>query len=288
MAIGFIAKKVRAVNASFLRELSAFLVNIALPFTFLSSIDRSIPKSALPEMGIMALWSFSIFGVAIAFSALAYRSFPERLRKVLSFATVFSNCAFMGIPIVQSVSGARGLMFTTIYNVAFTVFFYTYGISLFQDKAEAGQWKQAVFNPGIVATVVGIVLWLLPFALPAFITDSINLMAKMQTPMAMFIVGANIANIKLGKITSWKALFTAVVARLAFMPLLVYAVVVVLGGDMHGAPGIAFILTAMPAAAQTVVLSEKMGGDSTFASEIVFTTTLLSIITTPLYAGLLA
>ncbi len=287
MAIGFIAKKVKAVDGSFLRGLSAFMMNIALPFAFIASLDRSIPRSVLPELGIMALWSFGIHAVEIGFAALAYRSFPENQRKVLSFATVFTNCAFMGLPIAQSVGGARGLMFASIYNVAYTVLLYTYGISLFQSKAEPGRWKEVVFNPGIIAIVIGLVLWLLPFSLPGFLLDSIGLMAKLQTPLAMFIVGANIANIKLDRISSWKALLSIVVVRLLAMPLAVYALMAATG--LRGmAPGIALLLTAMPAGAQTVVIAEKMDGDSTFASEVVFVTTVLSIVSIPLFAGLVA
>jgi predicted permease len=287
MAIGFIAKKVKAVDGSFLRGLSAFMMNIALPFAFIASLDRSIPRSVLPELGIMALWSFGIHAVEIGFAALAYRSFPTNQRKVLSFATVFTNCAFMGLPIAQSVGGARGLMFASIYNVAYTVLLYTYGISLFQSKAEPGRWKEVVFNPGIIAIVIGLVLWLLPFSLPGFLLDSIGLMAKLQTPLAMFIVGANIANIKLDRISSWKALLSIVVVRLLAMPLAVYALMAATG--LRGmAPGIALLLTAMPAGAQTVVIAEKMDGDSTFASEVVFVTTVLSIVSIPLFAGLVA
>lgn len=287
MAIGFIAKKVKAVDGPFLRGLSAFMMNIALPFAFIASLDRSIPRSVLPELGIMALWSFGIHAVEIGFAALAYRSFPTNQRKVLSFATVFTNCAFMGLPIAQSVGGARGLMFASIYNVAYTVLLYTYGISLFQSKAEPGRWKEVVFNPGIIAIVIGLVLWLLPFSLPGFLLDSIGLMAKLQTPLAMFIVGANIANIKLDRISSWKALLSIVVVRLLAMPLAVYALMAATG--LRGmAPGIALLLTAMPAGAQTVVIAEKMDGDSTFASEVVFVTTVLSIVSIPLFAGLVA
>ncbi|KKR23347.1 MAG: phosphoenolpyruvate carboxykinase (GTP), phosphoenolpyruvate carboxykinase (GTP) [Candidatus Peregrinibacteria bacterium GW2011_GWE2_39_6] len=93
IAIGFAAKKVKAVDAAFLRGLSAFMMNIALPFAFIASLDRSIPKSVLPELGMMALWSIAIHGAAIGFATIAYRRFPEGQRKILSFITVFTNCA---------------------------------------------------------------------------------------------------------------------------------------------------------------------------------------------------
>ena len=287
MLIGFIAKKVKAVDAAFLRGLSAFMVNIALPFAFISSLDRSIPKSVLPELGVMALWSIGIHGASIAFATLAYRHFPENQRKVLSFITVFTNCAFMGLPVAQGLAGTRGVMFASVYNLIYMVLIYTYGISLFQEKADPDKWKKVVLNPGVIAILIGIVLWFLPFALPSFILESMGLMSKLQTPLAMFIVGANIANIRIEKILPEKALLTAIAVRLIGIPLAVYGVIV-LTGSKGIAPEIALVLTAMPAGAQTVVMAEKLNGDSAFASEVVFATTLLSIITIPLFAGLVA
>jgi malate permease and related proteins len=287
MAVGFVAKKIRAVDASFLRGLSAFMMNIALPFALLASLDRSIPKSVLPELGRMALWSMAIYAVEIAFATIAYRHFPEHQRKVLSFITVFSNCAFMGLPVAQSVAGARGLMFASIYNLLYGVLIYTYGVSLFQEKAEPGQWKKVILNPGIIATILGIVLWFLPFALPSFLLESIGLMGKLQTPLAMFIVGANIADIPIEKALFGKAMFLSVAVRLVVMPLAVYGVIRMTGAQ-GTAPQIALILTAMPAAAQSVIMAEQQGGDSTFASEVVLATTVLSIVTIPLFASLVA
>jgi predicted permease len=286
IVIGFVAKKVKAIDAIFLRGLSAFMMNIALPFAFMASLDRSIPKSVLPELGMMALWSITIHAAAIGFSTIAYRRFPEEQRKILCLITVFTNCAFMGLPVAQSVAGTKGVMFASIYNLMYGILIYTYGVSLFQEKADPDKWKKVLLNPGIMAICIGIILWFLPFSLPSFMIESMGLMAKLQTPLAMFVVGANIATIHLGKILPGKALLTAMGVRLIGMPLAVYGVIR-LTGSTGIAPGIALLLTAMPAGAQTVVIAEKMGGDSAFASEIVFVTTVLSILTIPIFAGLM-
>ena len=287
MAVGFIAKKARAVDASFLRGLSSFMMNIALPFALIAGLDRSIPKSVLPELGKMALWSIAIYAAEIAFATFAYRRFPDNQRKILSFVTVFANCAFMGLPVAQSIAGARGLMFASIYNLAYGVLIYTWGISLFQDKSEPGQWKKVLLNPGIIATFIGLILWFLPFSLPSFILDSIGLMGKLQTPLAMFVVGANIANIPISKALFGKAIFLSVAVRLIVLPLAVFGAIR-LTGATGTAPQTALILTSMPAAAQSVILAEQKGGDATFASEVVLASTLLSIITIPIFASLVS
>jgi hypothetical protein len=287
IAIGFVAKKVNVIDKVFLRGLSAFMMNIALPFAFIASLDRSIPKSVLPELGTMALWSIAIHGASIGFATIAYKRFPEGKRKILAFITVFTNCAFMGLPVAQSVAGTKGVMFASIYNLMYGILVYTYGVSLFEEKSDPDKLKKVLLNPGIIAIFIGIVLWFLPFSLPSFMLESMGLMAKLQTPLAMFIVGANIATIRLDKILAGKALLTAIAVRLIIIPFMVYGVIR-LTGSSGIAQKIALLMTAMPAGAQTVVIAEKMGGDSGFASEIVFATTILSIFTIPIFAGLLA
>lgn len=284
MAIGFAARKLKAVEAEFLRGLSAFMINIALPFAFVGALDRSIPRSVLPELGVMFLWALAVHLVSIGIAGVAYRRFPENQRKILAFVTVFGNSAFMGLPVAQSLAGSRGIMFASIYNVMYGILIYTYGISLFEESKGSGTWKRIVFNPGIIGIVLGFFFWLAPFSLPGFMLESIGLMAKLQTPLAMFIVGANIAMIDLKGITSWKAILMAIAMRNFLIPLAVFAVIR-LSGATGLAPEITMMMAAMPAAAQTVVMAEKAGGDSTFASEVVLTTTLASILSIPLFAG---
>ena len=287
MALGFAAKKVKAVDAVFIKSLSVFMMNIALPFAFMVSLDRSIPKSTLPELGLMLVWSAAVHLASIGFSAIAYRRFPENRRKVLTFITVFTNSAFMGLPVAQSVGGAKGLMFGAVYNLVYVVLIYTYGFSVFRGRMESGQWKKVLFNPGVIAIFIGLVLWFLPFSLPAFVLDSMGLMGKLQTPLAMFIVGANIANIRIQGIFSGKELPLAIAVRLLLLPLATYAAIRITGAT-GTAPAITLLMVAMPAGAQTVVVAEMMDGDSTFASEVVFATTVLSILTIPLFATLVA
>ena len=47
---------------------------------------------------------------------------------------------------------------------------------------------------------------------------------------------------------------------------------------------VSVLLTAMPAASTTVMLAEKYGRDYKFASELIMTSTLLSLITIPIVA----
>ena len=99
MGVGFAARKAKAIDGEFVRALSAFMINLALPFALLGSFDRSIPRSTLPELGVMLLWSAGAHAFAIGLASLLYRKFPDNQRKVLTFTTVFTAFIHLGVVI---------------------------------------------------------------------------------------------------------------------------------------------------------------------------------------------
>ena len=75
--------------------------------------------------------------------------------------------------------------------------------------------------------------------------------------------------------------------RMAWSCLFVLAVLIVLPLDLLSMK-VCVLLTAMPAANTTVMLAGKYDRDPAFASELVMTSTLLSLFTIPLISGLLS
>lgn len=79
-----------------------------------------------------------------------------------------------------------------------------------------------------------------------------------------------------------RLLLPAAAGRLRLIP-----AAVLLGCRLCGAEslvtGVSVVLAAMPMGGVTAVLAEKYGGDSAFASKCVAVSTVLSLITTPLW-----
>ena len=75
--------------------------------------------------------------------------------------------------------------------------------------------------------------------------------------------------------------------RLIILPLIVLALLLWLPLDPLSMK-VSVLLTAMPAANTTAMLAGKYGRDPVFASELIMTSTLLSLFTIPLVSGLLS
>ncbi|MHB0897746.1 MAG: AEC family transporter [Spirochaetales bacterium] len=286
IVIGYAARKAKAMNQSLISGLSGFILNVAIPFTILASFDRSIPKSALPDLGRTALWAIALHGFAIAAASLAYRKFPDSERKVLSYVTVFANCGFMGFPVVESVFGKIGVMYASIYVVIFQIFIWTYGVTLFSGAASKGQLRKALLNPGNISVLIGLVVWFLPFDLPEALKVPITNMSNLTTPLSMVVVGATLADVPIAGLLKGKELWIGTAARVILMPLAVYGVMKLVGATSLPARISAF-LVAMPAAAQTVIFAERYKADVGLASKMIFVSTVLSALTIPVFAMLL-
>ncbi len=286
MVIGYTARKTRILDQGLTRGLSGFILNVAIPFTIIAGFDRNIPSSVLPDLGRVALWAVGLHGFFIAFSTFAYRKFPEGDRKVLSYITVFSNCGFMGFPVAESVFGKIGVMYASIYVIIFQTFIWTYGVSLFAGTSSKSQLRAALLNTGNASVVIGLILWLLPFRMPESIDFTIATMANLTTPFSMIVVGATLADVPIAGLLKGKSLWIGTVMRIVLVPVFVYGLMRLAGID--GLPArIAAFLTAMPAAAQSVIFAERYDSNVGLASKLVFMTTILSALTIPVFALLL-
>lgn len=283
VVIGYVARKTKIIDKGLIRGISGLVLNVSIPFTIIAGFDRNIPSSALPDLFRVALWAVAIHSALILFSRLAYHKMEPGSRKVLSYTSVFSNCGFMGFPVVESVFGKIGVMYASIFVVVFQIFIWTYGVYIFSGVKAKGQLKKALLNPGNASVLIGVTIWLLPFELPQAVTTSISTMSMLTTPLSMMVVGATLAEVPLAGLFKGWALWIGTAVRLVAIPLAVFGLMRLIGANSLPAQ-IAAFLTAMPAAAQSVIFAERYGADVHLASRMVFVTTVLSALSIPAFA----
>ena len=64
---------------------------------------------------------------AVVIVKFCFNKEPDGRRQVLKFGAMFSNCGFMGFPMVQEVLGDRGMVYAAIINTIVTVAMWTVG-----------------------------------------------------------------------------------------------------------------------------------------------------------------
>ena len=114
------------------------------------------------------------------------------------------------------------------------------------------------------------VLLVSQFQLPGFVNQTVRTIAGANTFCAMLLIGCTLAEIP------FKEVFTKEVYYYTFIRLFLIPVTAV-----------CVILSAMPAASTSVVLAVKYGKDDRLATKIVVFSTVVSLITLPVWCYIL-
>ena len=131
-------------------------------------------------------------------------------------------------------------------------------------------------NPLIWGCAIGYALMKSGLTLPSFVNSTIDKLAVVASPLALFVLGAAIRPGKLKG--NMKALFASVTGRLVLSPLVMLPIAYALG--MRGAQfATLMIVFGSPTAVSSFTMAEQMGGDPDLAAQQVALTTIFSSIT---------
>ncbi|MGL4772850.1 MAG: AEC family transporter [Clostridium sp.] len=281
MLIGVYACKKGIITDELKKGLTNLLLKITQPLMILASFSFAFEEGMMANVIKAFIYSFICFIVAISVSYIFLLKMTSKKKKVLQFANVFSNCGFMGFPVIESIYGAEGVVYASIFNMFFSLFLWTYGYMLFSSGFSKEEAKKVLVNPGVVAVYIGIAMLLLKVQLPGPIYSSVKMVGSMTTPISMLIVGSILSRVDIRQaFKDWTLLYGSFL-KLMIMPLCVFIMSRILK-DSSIVMNTMILLQAMPAAAMTTIFAENFNNQKEYAAVLVFTTTLLSIITFPI------
>ncbi len=312
MIPGIILKKTKLVSDSFGKGLSAFVLYIAQPaLVFLAYLQPYDPATL---KGILWVLFFSVVAHAVFAVAaiLIFRRVKPDKQKVLRMVTIFSNAAFMGIPLIGAIMDDTAMLYATIYNITFNLVLWSLGVYLCThdhdengDGVQSPEEKRAVrkrtlrtfafafVHPVTVAAALGLVFFFLPIHtyVPSLLVDAFGMLKATVAPLSMVVIGLRLAS------TSFRGLFRDgyMYLFLALRHLLLPGIILLLLLGGHAVfPSInetvmkvVLILASAPAASSATMFAERFGCDAAYAGKLVTVSTVLSIVSMPLLLLLL-
>ncbi len=294
---GIIFERFRLVPENFTKGLTNFTLYIAQPFLIINSFLRTFDPSILQSLAIDILLGIIGYGIGFVVVCLFFRKMSVDKKGVLRFMIMFTNAGFMGLPILKSIFGEQGdvaVMFATGVIVCHNILTWTIGVRLI-SPAERGKGFKSFINPGVIACLIGVVLFVTSAAsfMPKFVLDVSSQLSGLATPLAMYIVGAHLAHFDFKTFfKSWQLSF-AVLLRLFVLPAIIFGVFYLIklanlfpnNSMLFAVP---FLQFCMPSASVTTMMAQRYGGDPVYASAGVSVTTLLSMVSIPIMSLLLA
>ena len=285
--IGMYGTRKNIINEEVNKGLRRMLLEITLPLLVINSFSFDFAEG----MGKNVLTSFiySIVFIAIGgiISYILLIPMKGEKKKILHFANVFSNCGFIGFPIINSLYGAEGVVYTSIFNMIFTIVIWTYGVMIFSDKISKENIKKVLVNPAIIAVYIGIPMMLFKIKLPSAILDTTKIVGDMTAPISMIIVGSILSKINIKDVFKEVSVYYGSLIKLVLIPLGLIGIKAVLK-DNSNIINTIIIIQAMPAAAMTSIFAADFNKEKEYSAIVVFITTLLSIVTIPIIARIIS
>ncbi len=286
LGVGYYARKKNIVNSEVNRGLTSLLLNITFPLLIFNSFNIELDEKLMLNMLICFIFSTLIFGLVAFLSKYFYIKLPHGKRIIAASATVFSNCGFIGIPLIYGIFGDIGVIYAAIFNISYNLFMWTYGVMIFSGQKDLKSVKKLLTTPGIIAVAFGIVFMLFGLNLPEPAAMAVKMVGSMTSPLAMIIIGCMLAEVKLSNLFSDFTVYYISLIKLAVVPVITYGVLTAFRVDPVIKNVIVFC-EAMPSGTLCGMMAENYNQDYKYASQTVFMTTLLSIITIPIVASLL-
>ena len=303
---GFLMAKCKLSTPGLCKGLANLILYAAQPALIIKGYVRDFDAEVLSRALTVLMFSLITHFVFIGLAFGVFRGGDEARRRVLRFATVFTNAGYMGIPLICAIFDDEYAIYASIYVIVFNLFCWSLGAYLYTDEKKYISLRKMFFNPASIATYVGLLFFLTPLnrlitpvegssafldVLRAIPYDLIDGLQATVAPLSMLLIGLRLAEIDFRGVFRDKPMYVYLVLRLLISPALIWGVmkVCMLLGILNDGVVMTVILlsAATPAATATTMFAEKYDGDSVYASKLVSVSTILSIATMPAVALLL-
>lgn len=278
MAVGFFFGKRKWLSKQTLSQLSHLLLSVVCPCTVIDALQVDFSVGLLRQMGLALALLVVSYGIYALATGLMFGRQPPPTRAALRFGAMYGNVGFMGLPLIMAVLGQEAVPFCAVALAVFNAANWTHGAALMGQRPSL---RRAVLNPGVIGFLVAAGLFLSRVPLPSPVLSAVSSLGALNTPLAMVIIGGQMADSGLLETFREKKLYLTALVKLILMPLATLAALRPL--DLEPTVYLTLvILSACPTAGTTSIFCQRFGQDTGTAARLVTLSTLLSIVTLPL------
>lgn len=281
---GVLAYQTGLIDKETTKKLSNLLLMLVSPLLIFQSYEMDFDIKLFYGL-LMTLMASAVTFVCCIFLSNVILKGNEKDLPVEKTAVVYSNCAFIGIPLINGILGSEGVFYMTAYTTVFNILFWTHGVWLMDGGGKLKDVFKNLITPAIIAVMIGMLFFVFQLRLPTILSEPVKTIANMNTPLAMIIAGANLAQGNIFKSLKNLRLYFISLLKLIIFPIAGIAILYIIHLDFKVAFTI-FIAIACPAGATTIMFAERYDKNVYYATEIFMITTVLSQVTIPLLSPL--
>ena len=283
--LGYILVKSNLLTKQDSKVLSTVALYIVTPCVIINAFQvqhSQDVKNGLILSFLTAIIIHIIYIVGVRIVGKAYT-----LNGVEKATIIYTNAGNLIIPLVHALLGKEWDVYTTAYILVTTVFIWTHGRMLICEE-KGFNVKELLKNVNVVACIMGILMFALKIQLPSLITETMDSISATIAPISMIVAGMLIAGMDVKDCLKNKRLYIITFLKMIVFPLFAVSLLkftnlssMVKNGDMILL--ISLLASIAPTAASVTQLAQIYDADSEYASAYYFITTLLCILTMPVF-----
>jgi|YNPMSStandDraft_2_1061718.scaffolds.fasta_scaffold00027_42 hypothetical protein len=290
---GFIIKNLKVFSDGDSLILRKFVIRCTVPFIIFKNLffaDVSEFSQLIPSLFGFVL--ISLFYFLFVLFITSFLRFSQNKLNSVAFSTMFGNYGYMGWGVVNSFFGEKGLNRSIFFTMFFWPIFLILGFLFIFLKTHKGISKKVFFKTilinasiPIISSILGISANLLKLKLPIVFETFIINFANLTIPLILFTIGLEL-NFKFDILNN-KLIFISVFTRLIFSQIFAiitcFIILKLFKYIDKLTLKVIMIETVMPTATMAPFFSEYTDTDRHLTSVIITISTILSLITIPLW-----
>lgn len=288
---GIVFQKKKLITQEQGRGINSIIVNLTWPCLVIDAMQMEYSRQILEDsayvMGICLLVFAMIFVLTILIAKAA--NIHSKRRYLMCFMLLFGNTGFIGIPVMKALYGGKTIFYAAIIELINDVLIFTVGVLLIQKSAGANpkmQWRE-LLSPGMVGVILGLLLFLLRITLPDMIGNAVEMLGNATTPLTMFMIGMQLGELKWKDILGDMEVYLVSFFKLLFIPIVVLAVLRLTKGSFSLLEKTVILSFAMPVGSVAAIFTKQYRGEAEFAAKSVLITTVLCMVSIPVFALLM-
>ncbi len=290
IALGLLLRKLDWLTEDADQSLLRVNINILFPCLIL---DSALGNPALaqpanlilaPLVGLLTV----IAGMLLALAARPLAGLGPKESGTFAVTVGIYNYSYLALPLALLLfagDATAGVLF--VHNVGVEFAMWTLGVMLF-TRAGIGDWRKIV-NAPLIAILLALLLNTAGASqhLPKALVTAIHWLGQCAIPMALILIGAVIADhLKhFHEDFGWRVIGAAVLLRLMVLPVLFLLLARYLPASVE-LKRVIILQAAMPSAVFPIVMSRHYHGDPPTALRVVIGTSVIGLITIPLWIRL--
>ena len=283
IALGFVLCRKTALNGTVWEAAERLVYYLLFPVLLFNSIVKSPLQPAQTVNLALACLGTMAIGIVIALAIGRWPGVDAR-RHASGAQTAYRFNSFIGLALAERLGGPQGLAWMALCIALCVPLANVAAVWPLARHGGHSYGRELLRNPLILSTVAGLLANIAGVGFPDAVSTTLQRIGLAALPIGLMATGAGL---RVGGLKAAPGLAAAFMAiRHALLP----AVAIGLTAALALPPEqrlIVVLFAALPTASSAYVLASRMGGDGAYVAGLVTLSTLLGMLSVPLWLGVL-